>query len=248
MVIMSMMTLLWIISIFLKNVSIVDLFWGAGFVLANGFYFWNIENIGPRNYLLLALVTIWGMRLSIHLAIRNIGKGEDFRYQEFRKKYGENRYWWISFFQTFLLQGVLMWLISAPLLGAHLSGDTNLNFVDYIAILVWIIGFIFEAGGDFQLVRFKSNPKNKGKVLNTGLWHYTRHPNYFGDSTVWWSFGLFSIAAGNYLQILGSILMTFFIIKVSGVALLEKSLKPQKPDYALYIQKTSSFFPWFPKK
>ena len=202
-VILSMMTLLWIISIFLKNVSIVDLFWGAGFVLANGFYFWNIENIGLRNYLLLALVTLWGMRLSIHLAIRNIGKGEDFRYQEFRKKYGKNRYWWISFFQTFLLQGMLMWLISAPLLGAHISGDTNLNFFDYLAILFWLIGFIFEAGGDFQLVRFKSNPKNKGKVLNTGLWHYTRHPNYFGDSAVWWSFGLFSIAAGSYIPKIG---------------------------------------------
>lgn len=248
-VIMSMMTLLWIISIFLKNVSIVDLFWGAGFVLANGFYFWNIENIGPRNYLLLSLVTLWGMRLSIHLAIRNIGKGEDFRYKEFRRKYGENRYWWISFFQTFLLQGILMWLISAPLLGAHLSGNTNaLNIVDLLAILVWMIGFIFEAGGDYQLVKFKSNPSNKGKVLNTGLWRYTRHPNYFGDSTVWWAFGLLSIATGCYIPILGSILMTLLIVKVSGVALLEKTLKPQKPDYAEYIRKTNSFIPWFPKK
>lgn len=247
--IIALMTLLWIISIILKNVSIVDLFWGAGFVLVNGFYFWNIQDVGLRNYLLLILVTLWGMRLSIHLAVRNIGKGEDFRYKEFRKKYGEQNYWWVSFFQTFLLQGVLMWLISAPLIGAHLSGNNNaLNFIDILAVIVWIIGFIFEAGGDFQLVKFKSNPLNKGKVLNTGLWRYTRHPNYFGDATVWWGFGLLSLSAGNYFSLLGSMLMTLLIVKVSGVALLEKTLKPQKPDYETYIEKTNSFFPWFPKK
>lgn len=248
-VIMTLMTTLWLISIFLKNVSIVDLFWGAGFVLVNSFYFWSSETVGPRNYLLLVLVFLWGMRLSIYLAIRNIGKGEDFRYQQFRAKYGSHRYWWVSFFQTFLLQGVLMWLISAPLLGAQIEGNHNaLNLVDFIAISIWAIGIIFEAGGDFQLMRFKSNPQNKGKVLNTGLWKYTRHPNYFGDATVWWSFGLFCLAAGSYLPILGSLLMSLLIVKVSGVALLEKTLKPQKPDYADYIKKTSSFFPWFPKK
>lgn len=247
--IFTMMSLLWIASIFLKNVSIVDLFWGAGFVFVNAFYFWIINDAGPRNYLLLILATIWGMRLSIHLAVRNIGKGEDFRYKEFRKKYGENRYWWISFFQTFLLQGVLMWLISAPLIGAHHAGNSiPLNFIDILAVLVWTIGFIFEAGGDFQLVKFKSNPLNKGKVLNTGLWRYTRHPNYFGDATVWWGFGLLSLSAGSYFSLLGSILMTLLIVKVSGVALLEKTLKPQKPDYAAYIEKTNAFFPWFPKK
>jgi len=123
-----------------------------------------------------------------------------------------------------------------------------LNVLDYLGILVWIIGFTFEAGGDFQLSRFKQNSKNKGKVLNTGLWKYTRHPNYFGDSAVWWAYALFSIAAGSYWQIIGSIMMTLLIIKVSGVALLEKTLNNTKPQYREYIQKTSSFLPWFSKK
>jgi len=123
-----------------------------------------------------------------------------------------------------------------------------LQWLDYAGILVWIIGFTFEAGGDIQLARFKSNPQNKGKVLNTGFWKYTRHPNYFGDSAVWWSYALFSIAAGSYWLSLGSVLMTLLIIKVSGVALLEKSLTSTKPQYSEYIRKTNAFIPWFPKE
>lgn len=243
------MTTLWIISIFLKNVSIVDLFWGAGFAVTSIFYFINTNGFDTRKVLLLAMVSIWGLRLSIYLAWRNIGKGEDFRYAQFRKNYGEHRYWWISFFQTFLLQGVLMWLISVPLLGAmYNSANSSLGILDFIGIELWIIGLSFEAGGDFQLAKFKLNPNNKGKVLNTGFWRYTRHPNYFGDSAVWWGYGFICLAAGSYAPVLGSILMTFLIIKVSGAALLEKSLKETKPQYREYIEKTSSFFPWFPKK
>jgi steroid 5-alpha reductase family enzyme len=248
-VIMTMMTLLWIISIIIKNVSIVDLFWGLGFVVAASFYFLKAEGNETRKIIVLALASLWGIRLSAYLALRNIGKGEDFRYKEFRKKYGEKRYWWISFFQTFLLQGILMWLISAPLLGAQFYGhDKAPGILDYIGFAFWIIGILFEAGGDFQLAVFKANPENKGKVLDTGFWRYSRHPNYFGDSSVWWGFGFFSIAAGSMIPVLGSILMTAMIIKVSGVALLEKSLKDQKPQYREYIEKTSAFLPWFPKK
>jgi steroid 5-alpha reductase family enzyme len=242
------MTTLWIISVMLKNVSIVDMFWGFGFVLVNTFYFFNTDPT-PAKIILLVLVAIWGLRLSVYLAVRNIGKPEDFRYQEFRKKYGENRYWWISFFQTFLLQGILMFIISLPLLGVNLySTSQSLSILDYLGILIWTIGFIFEAGGDMQLAQFKKNTANKGKVLSTGLWHYTRHPNYFGDSAVWWGFGLFCLSAGSYWLLVGSVFMTLLIIKVSGVALLEKSLKDQKPQYKEYIEKTSSFIPWFPKK
>ena len=133
--------------------------------------------------------------------------------------------------------------------GVHYSGSSApLFWLDYLAILTWAIGFIFEAGGDYQLYRFKKNQKNKGKVLNTGFWKYTRHPNYFGDVLVWWSYGLFSIAAGGYWQVIGAIFMTFLIIKVSGVALLEKTLHDTKPKYKEYVEKTNSFFPWFPKK
>lgn len=244
-----LVTLLWIWSIFIKNVSIIDLFWGFGFAVVNAFYVLMSGEINARKILILVLVSVWGLRLAIYLTIRNIGKGEDFRYKEFRRKYGIERYWWFSYFQTFLLQGVLIMIVSLPLLGISQSIHSGkLNLLDYFGILVWLIGFSFEAGGDFQLSRFKRDIKNKGKVLNTGFWKYTRHPNYFGDSAVWWAYAIFSIAAGSYWQIIGSAVMTLLIIKLSGVALLEKTLNMSKPQYQEYIQKTSSFFPWFLKK
>ncbi|MCJ7449710.1 MAG: DUF1295 domain-containing protein [Bacteroidales bacterium] len=248
-VIMIFMTSLWIVSVIIKNVSIVDLFWGFGFVLASAYYFMNSDGFYTRKVLIMSLVAIWGLRLSAYLVWRNYGKGEDFRYRNFRKNYGEKRYWWISFFKTFLLQGILMWLISAPLLGAQFYGQNKaLNILDYIGIIFWITGILFEAGGDFQLAVFKANPANRGKVLDKGFWRYTRHPNYFGDSSVWWGYGFICLAAGSYLPALGSVLMTALIIKVSGVALLEKNLKVHKPQYKEYIERTSSFIPWFPKK
>lgn len=244
-----LVTLLWLLSIAIKNVSIVDIFWGFGFVVVNAFYVYNLEEINPRNWLLLTLVSVWGLRLTFYLAIRNIGKGEDYRYQQFRKDYGEKRYWWFSYFQVFLLQGGLILLVSLPYLGVHLSASFGgLIWLDYIAILVWILGFCFEAGGDYQLYQFKKNLENKGKVLNTGFWKYTRHPNYFGDAAVWWAFALLSIAAGGYWQIIGAVIMTLLIIKVSGVAMLERTLKNTKPQYKDYIEKTNAFIPWFPKK
>lgn len=248
-IIMVMMTLLWVLSVILKNVSIVDLFWGFGFVVASGFYFLNTDGFLARKVILMSLVAVWGLRLSAYLSWRNYRRGEDFRYREFRMKYGEARYWWISFFQTFLLQGVLMWLISAPLLGAQYYGpDKPIGFFDYIGLLFWLTGFLFEAGGDLQLALFKSDPRNRGKVLDKGFWRYTRHPNYFGDTSVWWGYGFICIASGSYLPVLGSLLMTVLIIKVSGVTLLEKTLKEQKPGYKEYVEKTSTFIPWFPKK
>jgi len=248
-IILILMSFLWIISIIVKNVSIVDFFWGLGFVITCIFYFLNTNGSDLRKILLTGMVSIWGLRLSAYIAWRNKGRGEDFRYREFRKKYGEKRYWWISFFQTFLLQGFLMWMISAPLLGAQYSGaDRSLGTLDYLGIILWLIGVLFEAGGDFQLAKFKSKPENRGTVLNTGLWKYTRHPNYFGDAAIWWGFGLICLAAGSYTPVLGSLLMTGLIIKVSGVALLEKALIVKKPQYKEYIEKTSAFIPWFPKK
>ena len=247
--IISLMTFLWILSVYLRNVSIVDLFWGLGFIIVNALYIFSSEAINLRQIVLFVMVAIWGLRLSIYLAWRNIGKGEDFRYREFRRKFGESNYWWISYFQTFLLQGILMWIISVTLYGVSLSSnETSLSIIDFIGILIWIIGFIFEAGGDFQMAKFKMNLLNKGKVLNTGFWRFTRHPNYFGDAAVWWGYGLLCIASGSPWYIIGSVIMTLLIIKVSGVALLEKTLKNQKPEYFAYIQKTNSFFPWFPKK
>ena len=144
-----LVTLLWIWSVCITNASIVDIFWGVGFVVVNTFYVFHLDKIEPRNIVLSILVAIWGLRLAIYLAFRNIGKGEDFRYQEFRKNYGEKRYWWLSYFQVFLLQGVLILIVSLPLFGVHYGGFSGeLFWLDYIAILIWTIGFIFEAGGN----------------------------------------------------------------------------------------------------
>lgn len=243
-VILAMMTLLWLVSIRLRNVSIVDPFWGAGFVLVTVYSYIHMASFDARSTLLLVLVVLWGLRLSIYLGWRNAGKGEDFRYQAFRLHYGKG-YWWISFFQTFLLQGVLMWLISLPLTAVQFRGGDP-GWIDGLALAMWIIGFVFEAGGDWQLTRFRSDPANKGKLLQAGLWKYTRHPNYFGDSAVWWGFGLFAVASGAYVAFLGSLLMTALILKVSGVVLLEKTLVETKPEYASYRKRTPAFIPWFP--
>lgn len=249
--IIFLVTLLWLLSVYLKNVSIVDIFWGIGFVILAIYYFFTTSSseLHPRKIILVVIASIWGIRLSLYLLIRNWGKPEDFRYQKFRKDYGAHRYWWFSFFQVFLLQGILLWIISAPLLSTpYFSSGKQLNSIDYIALLVWGIGFLFETVGDYQLSKFKSNPSNKNKVLNTGLWKYTRHPNYFGDATIWWSFGLFSIASGSYLPLISCLIMNVLLLKVSGVVLLERTLANSKPRYKEYMEKTPAFFPWFPKK
>lgn len=248
-IILACMTVLWFVSVIIKNVSIVDIFWGAGFVVTAFSYFALTDGFMPRKILITALVTIWGLRLTLHLARRNLGKGEDFRYQAFRRRFGES-YWWISFFQTFVLQGTLMVIISAPLLAAQYSPQPdNLTLVDFLGVIIWGAGFFFEAVGDWQLTRFRANPANKGKVLDTGLWRYTRHPNYFGDAVAWWGYFLIALAAPNgFLTIYGPLLMTFFLVRVSGVALLEKSLATKKPDYQDYIRRTSAFIPRPPRR
>lgn len=247
--IMILMTILWLFSIALTNVSIVDLFWGFGYVITNLYYYLETGTPNTVKIILLVLVSIWGLRLTVYLSWRNVGKGEDFRYKQFRKDFGAKRYWWFSFFQTFLLQGVLMWIISSTLLGVNLNSyELKYPIIFYLGTIIWLIGFIFETGGDWQLANFKKKKENKGKVLNTGFWKYTRHPNYFGDSAVWWGYAFMAISVGAYWYIIGSIIMTLLIIKVSGVALLEKTLVDSKPGYEEYVRKTSSFFPWFPKR
>ncbi|GAB4315090.1 MAG: DUF1295 domain-containing protein [Phototrophicales bacterium] len=244
------MTAVWLISVWITNASIVDMVWGITYIIAAIVYFMLTENgYDTRKWLILILTVIWGGRLSLHITIRNWGKGEDFRYQRFRERYGAQRYWWFSFFQVFLLQGLIAWIVSLPLLAAQYH-DTPayLTVFDVLGVVVWGIGLFFEAVGDWQLSRFKANPENKGKVLNTGLWKYTRHPNYFGDSMVWW--GLFLLAlstSGGVLTIVSPILMTYLLLRVSGVLMLERALK-HKPGYEEYIRRTSAFFPMPPKK
>lgn len=248
-VILGLMTAIWILSLFLRNSSIVDIFWGMGFVVAGWVFFaLTPDGFPARKWLISILVTIWGLRLSLYILWRNWGKGEDFRYREWREEAGK-KWWWWSFFKVFLLQGVLMWIISAPLLGAQISPTpARLTILDFIAILVWGVGFFFEAVGDWQLARFKADPANKGKLLTTGVWRYTRHPNYFGDAAQWWGYYLIAAASGGFWTVFSPVIMTFLLVRVSGVALLEKSLKEAKPGYKEYVEATSAFIPWFPRK
>lgn len=241
-------TVLWLVSLALKDSSIVDIFWGLGFVIAAVTYATQTSPQTGRHILVVALVTAWGVRLAAHLARRNLGKGEDYRYAAWRKQYGAS-WWWYSFFHVFALQGVILWVVSAPLLAA-MSPDTApvFTFWDVLGLLVWSVGFFFEAVGDYQLAAFKANPANKGKVLNTGLWRYTRHPNYFGDATQWWGFYLIALGAGGWWTIFSPLLMTYLLLKVSGVAMLERNLKERRPEYVEYIRKTSAFIPLPPKK
>lgn len=243
------MTALWLLSVARRDASIVDIFWGPGFGVAALTYFALSDGWVWRKVLVVTLVLVWGLRLGLYLYRRNHGKGEDYRYRQFRQHYGPERYWWVSFFQVFLLQGALMWLISAPLLAAQLSGAPNaFTLFDALGFLVWLIGFGFETIGDWQLARFKANPANQGKVLNSGLWRYTRHPNYFGDACVWWGLWLIACSApGGWVTAFASALMTFLLVRVSGVALLEQNLA-QRPGYREYVESTRVFFPWPPRQ
>lgn len=239
------MTTLWLLSLAIKDASIVDIFWGTGFVILAWTYFIFTENTSARHWLILILVTIWGLRLSLHLARRNIGKSEDYRYQKWRNEEGQ-RWWWLSFIRVFLLQGIIMWVVSMPLLGAQMTAS-NLNPLDLLSIFIWLFGFIFEVVGDWQLAKFRAEPNNQGKVLKSGLWRYTRHPNYFGDAVQWWAFYLVALSAGTWWTIISPIVMTFLLMRVSGITLLEQSLKKRKPEYEDYIDETSAFFPMPPK-
>lgn len=247
-VILLMMVIVWLISLRLKNSSIVDIFWGTGFVICAWVYFsLTPDGFLARRLLLCLLVTIWGLRLSLYILWRNWKKPEDFRYHKWRQEAGAS-WWWRSFFKVFLLQGFLMWIISIPLLAAQASASPGrLVLLDNLAALVWAVGFFFEAVGDFQLARFKAVPENKGKVMDKGVWRYTRHPNYFGDAAQWWGYWLLAAAAGGWWSIYSPLLMTFLLLRVSGVALLEKTLET-RPAYRDYIERTSAFFPLPPRR
>ncbi|MCK6516192.1 DUF1295 domain-containing protein [Myxococcota bacterium] len=244
-VMLAALTLLWLVSIPLSDVSIVDPAWGLTFAVQGTVWF-TLGADGGRASLALGLVWVWALRLGLYLLWRRQGHGEDFRYQEFRRRFGPERYWWLSLFQVFWLQGGLSGLVGLTLLGA-MMGDAPLGWLDALGVAVWAFGFVFEAGGDWQLARFKADPANKGKLLTTGLWRYTRHPNYFGDACQWWGLALLCVAAGTPVAALGAVLMTWLIVKVSGVALLERSLERVKPGYEDYTARTSAFVPWPPR-
>ncbi len=247
-VILAYMTAIWVASLAKKNASIVDIFWGLGFVIVGWVYFALTDGYIGRKALLMILVTIWGLRLSGYILWRNWGRGEDFRYRKWREEAGAG-FWWKSYFRVFLTQGALMWVISAPLLAAqYAAAPTRITLLDDLGLILWALGFFFEAVGDLQLARFKANPDNKGKVMNRGVWRYTRHPNYFGDSAQWWGYYFIAAAASGWWTVFSPALMTALLLRVSGVALLEKTLVETKPQYKEYIETTSAFLPLPPRK
>jgi steroid 5-alpha reductase family enzyme len=246
---MAMMLVLWFVSLAIKNASIVDIFWGAGFVVIAAVTFALSDGYPTRKSLITALAAIWGLRLAIHIGWRNHGKGEDFRYKAMRKRYGD-RFALVSLYTVFGLQGILMWVISLPLQFAQLSREpARLTWLDFLGAAFWLIGLSFEAIGDLQLTLFRVNRANKGKVMDRGLWAYTRHPNYFGDALLWWGFFLIALATPRgWWTVISPVLMTTLLMKVSGVALLEKTLVKTRPEYQGYVRRTSAFFPLPPKR
>jgi steroid 5-alpha reductase family enzyme len=238
------MLILWLISLLIRNSSIVDIFWGMGFVLIVWTTFAVARSMSSRSLLISVLTSVWGLRLAGYLAWRNLGKGEDYRYRAMREKFGD-RFSLISLFVVFWLQGLIMWLVAFPIQVAHFE-TVPLRWLDAIGAVIWVVGWLFESVGDWQLARFKAEAANHGKVMDRGLWRYTRHPNYFGDFLVWWGFYVIALSAGGWWTIFSPILMTILLLRVSGVALLERSLTEKRPGYDAYVARTSAFFPWPP--
>lgn len=235
----------WLLSLPLRNVSIVDIMWSLMFLLASITYAMAHVAPGPRAWLVIGLVSLWSIRLAAFIGWRNFGKDEDFRYQKIRAN-NEPGFAVKSVYLVFGLQAGLAWVISLPLLAA-INSTTPLGWLDALGVMLWFIGLVFEAGGDWQLSRFKGDPVNRGKVLDTGLWRYTRHPNYFGDFCVWWGFFLIALSSGAWWSVVGPLVMSILLLKVSGVALLEKYIADRRPDYNAYIQRTNAFFPGPPR-
>jgi len=236
--------LLWLLSLVLGNAGIVDIFWGPGFVVAGVYYLMSSQGQPtPRGLLVAGLATLWAARLALHVGIRNLGAPEDFRYRQWREEAGP-AFWWISLLKVFLLQALLLWIVSSPLLLAQLEGPASaLAARDLVGIALFAMGFAFEAVADWQLVRFKREPSNRGRILRTGLWARSRHPNYFGEAVLWWGLGLLAAPTGGWLAFVGPALITFLLMKVSGVAMLDAALVVRRPGYVDYIRSTPAFFP-----
>lgn len=247
-VITAAMAALWAISLRIRDVSIVDLFWGTGFAVVALWTFFAAGEGGARSTALTAVVAAWGVRLSAYLAWRNLGKGEDRRYAAMRESYGA-RFGVISLFTVFVFQGALIWVVSLPVQWALVRApDESLGAVQLVGLVIAAGGIIIESVADLQLARFKRAPDSRGKVMDRGLWRYSRHPNYFGDFLVWWGIFLLAFSPGSYpITAIGPAIMSIMLLRVSGVALLEKDIAERRPAYADYIRRTSAFVPLPPR-
>jgi steroid 5-alpha reductase family enzyme len=242
------MASVWAYSVRIRDVSIVDVGWGANGALIAVSTFLLADGALPRRILLTGMAAFWGIRLALHIGSRRRGAGEDFRYAAMREEHGES-FPGRSFFTVFLLQALLIWAITIPVQAAQTSAaPARLTLLDFMGVGVWSLGYAIEAVADRQLRTFLADPENRGKVMDRGLWRYSRHPNYFGESLIWW--GIFLVAAatpGGWLTIFSPLLMTFFLLKVSGVPLLERGLAERREGYREYMERTSLFIPWPPE-
>jgi steroid 5-alpha reductase family enzyme len=235
----------WLVSVARRDVSIVDSLWSLFFLLAVLVYAEASDTTGPRSWLVASMVAIWALRLSVYITVRNHGEPEDHRYQAIRRN-NEPRFWLKSVYIVFLLQGFLAWVICLPALAA-VSSQTALGPLDLVGLALWLVGMFFEVAGDWQLARFRRSKRDPGAVLDTGLWRYTRHPNYFGEAALWWGMYLIALSAGAWWTVFAPLLMTFLLLRVSGVALLEKDIADRRPAYRDYIRRTNAFFPGRPR-
>ena len=246
--VISFLTVLWLISLIVKDASIIDIFWGPSFIILGSSLIIFMDKLySERALMILFLVILWGMRLAIHLGIRNIGHGEDFRYVEWRKEGGSN-YWWFSFFRVFTLQGALATLVGVSIYFGYLN-DNLLSYIEvFFGSTLFFIGIAWESISDIQLKKFRKNPKNKGKICKVGLWKYSRHPNYFGDLVVWFSIFTFSLSSNNILIILGSLLspliMGMIFYYITG-PILDQAMIKSRPKYKEYMKQSNSLFPKF---
>ncbi|HET9066661.1 MAG TPA: DUF1295 domain-containing protein [Gemmatimonadales bacterium] len=241
----GLFALTWLASAVLRDASLADRAWGVGFVLAAWTIALRLDAEGVLvDWLVVGLVTIWGLRLAAHITVRNRGHGEDRRYRVMRERNGAG-WWWQSLLWVFGLQACLTLLIALPLAVAiPASGQGGLW---WLGVGLWVVGFGFEAIGDWQLLRFSRDPANQGRVLDTGLWRYTRHPNYFGEAVLWWGIWLIAVGAGGWWTIPGPLVITFLLLKVSGVTMSEAGITSRRPGYADYMRRTSVFVPRPPR-
>jgi steroid 5-alpha reductase family enzyme len=243
--ILILFTVLWAVSLRLENSSIADVAWGPGILVIGLTYYFTGDGAPLRAHLTLALLAMWAIRLGTHLGIRTRLQGEDFRYVKWRDDY---EHWWlVSYFKVFLLQAVIAWIVSLPIYFAIVSlAPASLTLLDYLGVLLCVSGLVVEGVADEQLRRFRADRANRGKVLDTGLWRYTRHPNYFGEALLWWGFGVIGVATGGLPGLLGPAILTYLLIYVSGVPMLESTLI-EKAGYIQYVDKTPPFLPLPPQ-